>query len=123
MNKVSKVIFDGVVLLITILLFTVVDYAIHGLSSAWSVPDYYFKNKIPFGFLLGVIGLFLARKTPNVWLKAFTVAGIVTVALQLRYFIEGYAFSFVLLFLLFHFAILYILSVVMFTVLKEISKY
>jgi hypothetical protein len=122
-TKIQNGIFVGIVLLIVILLFTIVDHSIHGLEGAWSVPDYYFRNKIPFGFLWGVVGLFLARKYTNVWLKALIVAGIIATTLQVRYFIEGYTLSFVLLFLLFHFLILYVLSVGMFLLFdKYIQK-
>ncbi len=116
-EKFINVIFIGVILLIVIFLFTIVDYFIHGLESIWGVPDYYFRNKIPAGFFWGVVGLFLAKKFENIWLKSLAVAGVIALALQIRYFIEGYALSFVLLFLLIHFAILYLLSVLMFWVL------
>ena len=115
-EKIIRLAFALILLLIVILLFTVIDYFIHGLSDAWGVPDYYFKNKIPFGFLWGIVGLLFARKFQNVWLKALSVSGITAVALQTRYFIEGYPLNFVLLFLLFHFAILYFLSVIMFRI-------
>ncbi len=118
-ETVLKASFAAVVLLIVILLFTVIDHAIHGLENSWSVPDYYFRNKIPFGFLWGVVGLLLAIKFQNIWLKSLSVAGIISIALQVRYFIEGYPINFVLLFLLFHFIILYLLSVGMFLILNK----
>lgn len=108
-------IFTGTVLLIVILLFTVIDHFVHGLESAWSVPDFYFRNKIPFGFLWGLVGLLFARKSSNLWFKALIFSAVVALALQARYFIEGYALGFVLLFLMIHFVILYFLSVAMFS--------
>ena len=105
--------------MVVILLFTIIDHSIHGLEDAWKVPDYYFRNKIPFGFLWGLVGLLLARKTQNIWLKAFAVAGTIAITLQVRYFIEGYPLGFVLLFLLFHFMILYMLSVGMFKIFEK----
>jgi len=81
--------------------------------------DYYFRNKIPAAFLLGIIGLFLTRKFQNTWLKTMTVAGIIAVFLQTRYSIEGYPLSFVLLFLLIHFIILYFLSMGMFLIFNK----
>lgn len=113
-NKILDEIFIVISFLIVILLFTIIDYSVHGLNTAWSVPDYYFKNKIPFGLLWGVIGFLFIRKFKNIWFKAMIVASVITVALQIRYFIEGYALNFVLLFLLFHFVILYFLLVAMF---------
>lgn len=121
-DKILKIIFIGVILLIVILLFTIIDYSIHSLESAWNVPDYYFRNKILFGFVLGILGLIFARKFQNIWFKALIVAGIVAITLQFRYFIEGYLLSFVLLFLLIHFVILYLLSVGMFSVFNKYIK-
>lgn len=113
-GKLQKIIFVGTALLIVILIFTIIDHYLHSLNDAWSVPDYYFKNKIPFGFLWGVVGLLLARKFKSVWLKSLTVSGVIAITLQTRYLIEGYALSFVFLFLLFHFIMLYFLSLGMF---------
>lgn len=121
-EKLIKGIFIAIILLIVIFLLTIIDHAIHGLDAAWSVPDYYFKNKILFGFPLGVIGLVLARKFQNIRIKAMIFAGVIAVALQMRYFIEGYALSFVLLFLLIHFIILYFLSVGMFLIFNKYGK-
>lgn len=121
-DKISNGVFVTVTLLAVILLFTIIDHAIHSLENAWNVPDYYFKDKIPAGFLWGIVGLLFARKFQNIWLKALTVAGIIALALQVRYFLEGYPLGFVLVFLLFHFIILYFLSVGMFLVFKKCIK-
>ena len=118
-TKLQNGIFFGILLLIVILLFTIADYFIHGLGNTWGVPDYYFKNKIPFGFLWGIVGLLLAGKFQSIWAKALMVSGVIAITLQLRYFLEGYALGFVLLFLLFHFVILYFLSVGMFKILDK----
>lgn len=120
-EKANRWAFTGILLLIVILLFTIVDHSIHGLEGAWSVPDYYFRNKIPFGFLWAVVGLWLVHRfhVQNTWLKALVVAGTVAVTLQTRYFIEGYAISFVLLFLFIHFVILYCLLLAMFPILNK----
>src|SRR5689334_3503076 len=109
-------------LLIVILLFTIGDHVVHGLEDKWSVPDYYFRNKIPFGFLWAVVGYYLARKSANPWLKALIVGAIVAITLQTRYFLEGYPRDFVFLFLLIHFAILYPLLVIMFFVLNKYNN-
>jgi len=121
-SKFQKGIFACIILMVVILFFTIIDHSIHGLENAWGVPDYYFRNKIPFGFLWGLLGLFLVYKfkIQNIWLKALVVAGVISITLQFRYFIEGYSISFVLIFLLFHFLILYFLSVGMF---KMFNKY
>lgn len=121
-GKFIKATFMGVVVLVVILLFTIIDHYIHGLESAWSVPDYYFRNKIPYGFLWGIVGLLFARKFQSIWSKAMVVAGVIAVTLQARYFIEGYPLNFVLLFLLIHFVIVYLLSVGMFLVFNKLNK-
>lgn len=121
-EKIRNITFNLILLMIVILLFTIVDHSIHGLEDIWSVPDYYFKDKIPFGFLWGIVGLLVARKVKKSWLKALTLSGIISVTLQTRYFLEGYPLSFVFLFLLFHFIILYFLSLGMFFILKKYAK-
>jgi len=118
-EKIRKGFFVGVALLIAILLFTIIDHFIHGLQDAWGVPDYYFKDKIPAGFFWAVIGLFLAKKFQNIWLKSLVVAGLIALALQVRYFLSGYALNFVLIFLLFHFLILFFLLAGMFWLLAK----
>ncbi len=118
-EKILRVSFIFIVLLIVILLFTIVDHSIHGLEKAWSVPDYYFRDKIPFGFLWGLVGLLVARKFQRVSLKALAVSGIIATTLQFRYFIEGYPINFVLVFMLIHFIVLYLLSLVMFLILNK----
>lgn len=114
--------FRAVILLVVILLFTIIDHFIHGLKDTWSVPDYYFRNKIPFGFLWGVAGLLIAKKFQNIWLKATVVSGVIAITLQSRYLIEGYPLGFVLWFLLFHFIILYFLSIGMFSAFNKYIK-
>ena len=121
-EKLQGAVFSSVILLIVILLFTVIDHSIHGLEKAWGVPDYYFRNKIPAGFLWGIVGLLLARKIQSIWLKALVVAGVIAFTLQVRYFTEGFALDFVLLFLLIHFAILYFLSAGMFWVFNRYNR-
>ncbi len=115
-ENLERGIFVSILLLIVICLFAIADHFLHGLNASWSVPDYYFKNKIPYGFLWGLIGLLAAWRVQDIWLKAFMVAGVISVTLQVRYFLEGYPLGFVLIFLLFHFLILYCLLAGMFRV-------
>jgi len=116
-----NVVFRGIVLMIVILLFTIIDHSIHGLSTTWNVPDYYFRNKIPFGYLWGVVGLLVAMKFNNIWAKSLIMSGIVAVTLQTRYSIEGYPTKFVIIFLLIHFVILYLLSFFMFHIFNKLK--
>ncbi|MDD4988851.1 MAG: cupredoxin family copper-binding protein [Candidatus Pacebacteria bacterium] len=121
-NKTIDVLFVGINLLIVILLFTIFDHMAHGLEGAWSVPDYYFRNKIPFGFLWAIVGYFFTRKIENIWLKSLILSCFVGVILQTRYFLEGYPLDFVLIFLVIHSVILFILSVIMYKVLGSLYK-
>lgn len=109
-------------LLAVIILFAGTDYFIHGLKSVWSVPEYYYRNKILAGFLWGAAGLLLAGRFQKVWLKALVFSGAVALPLQVRYFLEGYALDFVLIFLFIHFVILYFLSAGMFRVFGKYAK-
>ncbi|MCX6752034.1 MAG: hypothetical protein NTZ87_00825 [Candidatus Nomurabacteria bacterium] len=121
-EKIVGLSFIAIILLIVILLFTITDHFIHGLESSWSVPDFYFKDKIPFGFLWGIVGLLLARKFQNIWLKAMIVSCTIAITLQFRYLIEGYPLGFVFLFLLIHFVIIYLLSIPMFLILNKYKQ-
>jgi len=118
-ESIKKGIFTGIVLMIVILIFTIIDHFLHGLQDKWSVPERYFRNKIPFGFFLVIIGLFLATRVQNIWFKSLILAGFVSVVLQLRYYYEGYPVGFVTLFLVFHFLIIYPLSVGMFKIFNK----
>jgi len=118
-TKIINWLFEGIVLSIVILLFTIFDHYFHGLEDKWSVPDYYFKDKIPFGFLWGVVGLFLVSRVSGLNIKALILSGVVAMALQTRYFLTGYPFDFVVIFLFIHFIILFVLSYIMFRLFKR----
>jgi hypothetical protein len=113
-QKVLRAAYVLVCAMIVVLLFAMGDYLVHALEDAWSVPDYYFRNKIPYGFLWALVGLLIARKAKSVWAKGAIVSAVISIALQSRYFYEGYALDFVLLFLLFHFLIILVPAWVMF---------
>lgn len=113
-EKIVQVIFTLLNLLSVILIFTIIDHSVHSLNDSWSVPDYYFKHKIPYGFLLSVFGLVLAIRIQNIWLKALIVGGFTAIALQTNYFLQHYPLDFVLIFALLHFLMLYPFLVLMF---------
>ncbi len=106
-----------VITLLIILIFTFIDAFIHSLKKEYSVPDYYFKNKIIFGTLYGFFSLLIIEKK-NLWKKAFIFSVVVSILLQIRYFLEGYPIDFVFGFLIIHFIILVLTS---FIVLKLVS--
>ena len=86
-------------------LFTLIDYYVHTLSEEYSVPGYYFKNKMIFGTIYCFIGLLIFRNWKLIW-KSLFLSGFISVVLQTRYYFEGYPSEFVLEFLLFHFLML-----------------
>ncbi len=94
-----------------ILVFTFFDYIIHTISPDYAVPSYYFSNKIIYGTAIGFITYLFVRKRP-VAAKSAIIAGATSILLQIRYAITGYPLSFVLLFLVIHFALLYVITYV-----------
>ena len=105
------------VILFIILLFTLVDYFIHLLSEEYSIPPYYFRNKIIFGTIIGlIIHFFIKKQKPLV--KSLIFSAMISILLQIRYFLEGYSRTFVFEFLFFHFLILLPISFIVFILLK-----
>ncbi len=121
-DKILNVVFLLINLLTAILIFTLGDYLVHIMENAWSVPPHYFWNKVPAGLLLAVIGTLIATKIKNIWLKALIVGIFTATLLQGRYFIEGYALDFVIIFLFIHFAILYFPLVIVFSAYNKYKK-
>lgn len=89
-----------------ILVGTGLDFIAHQTPGSYPVPSYYFRNKIIFGALWGVAFYWLiCRHIKNRMLAAFAFSALLSVALQIRYFLEGYPLSFVLIFLVIHFVV------------------
>ena len=109
------------VTLLIILLFTALDYFTHGLSPEYSVPNYYFRNKIIFGTLIGFLALIFLNKI-NWGKRALLTSLIVSVLLQTRYYLEGYPKKFVFEFMLFHFLMLVVSSFIVFWILYRNKK-
>jgi len=120
MKKRTNYFLAFLVILGIILIFTGVDYLAHLISPDYSVPSYYFKNKIIFGTIYGFIAyLFIKNQAPMK--KALIFSATISILLQLRYyFIEHYSLEFVLEFLVIHFAILLPLSYLAFKYIKRI---
>lgn len=111
-----------VLLIVTgiICIFTFFDFIIHSLSNEYTVPSYYFRNKIIFGTIWAfVIYLILRKWKAALSLKSFVFSALIAVILQVRYYYEGYSLSFVFEFLFFHFFILWAVSYGVFRVLKK----
>ena len=87
-----------------ILIGTGLDWIVHQMSAEYAVPDWYFRNKVIYGTLLGFGALlFIRRYTKNYRWEAFWMSLIVATLLQARYFMLGYPMDFVVLFLGVHF--------------------
>ena len=98
-----------IVVLGIILIFTAIDYLTHLTSAEYAVPSYYFRNKIIYGTIIGFIAYLILRKQKPLK-KSLIFSASVAVLLQIRYALEGYALEFVILFLIFHFVMLFPLS-------------
>lgn len=109
------------VVLVTILIFTLFDYLVHSLSKEYSVPGYYFRNKIIFGTIIGFAAYLILRKE-KLFTKALVFSLIAAILLQIRYFLEGFTIKFVLEFLIFHFLILFFISLLVFKLFEKIEK-
>ncbi|MEK6875459.1 MAG: hypothetical protein AABX30_02140 [Nanoarchaeota archaeon] len=114
-NRLFKIF---VIALLIILIFTFIDALIHSLGEEYAVPDYYFRNKIIFGALIGFFALLFIEKK-KIWKKAVIFSIVVSILLQIRYFLEGYAIKFVLEFLLIHFVILFLVSLIVFKLMNK----
>ncbi len=106
------------IIFITILVFTAIDYYVHTLSEEYSVPGYYFTNKIIFGTIIAFITYYFIRKK-IFWQKSLIISIVTSVLLQVRYYLEGYPKDFVFEFLLFHFLMLLAASMIVFYIFRR----
>ena len=107
-----------VLILIIILIFTLIDIFVHSLSEEYAVPDYYYRNKIIFGTLIGFITYFFVKKK-KLLTKSLIFSAVVSILLQIRYFLEGYSKLFVFEFLVLHFLMLFPVSLIIFKTLEN----
>jgi hypothetical protein len=91
--------------------FTIIDAIVHGFI-IYAVPFNYFLYEVLFGILYGVIIYLLLQKVKNIYLKSFLFSIILSMALQVNYYILGYS-KFVEFFFI-HGFILFIVSIIMF---------
>jgi len=106
---------------IIILIFTLIDVVVHSLSEEYSVPDYYFRNKIIFGTIIGFITYLFIKKN-GLFVKSLIFSAVVSILLQIRYFLEGYSLKFVIEFLFFHFLMLLPASLIIFRIFDKFLK-
>jgi len=106
------------IIFITILVFTAIDYYVHTLSPEYAVPGYYFTNKIIFGTIIAFVAYYFVRKKVF-WQKGLIISAVTSILLQVRYFLEGYSRDFVFEFLLFHFLMLLPVSMILFYIFRK----
>lgn len=91
-------------LLVMMLVATLIDWMVHSSSPKFYVPFEYYRNKVLFGAFWGLVGFYVFKR----WVKnlnwlAVTVAAVIAIVLQTKYFLEGYDLYFVFLFMGLHF--------------------
>ncbi len=109
------------IVLLIILIFTFIDFVVHSLSKEYSVPDYYFRNKIIAGTGIGFI-IYLFIKKKKLFIKSLIFSVGISILLQIRYFLEGYPLDFVIEFLFFHFLMLLPASLIVFKIFDKFLK-
>ncbi len=92
----------GLVLII-VTVATLIDFIVHSSNARFYVEFEYYRNKIIFSTLWGLVLLIIFRKINNMTIKAFIFAGFIAFVLQIKYFFQGYDRFFVFLFLFLHF--------------------
>lgn len=105
----NKAFVSLIFILEVMLVFTFFDYAIHSSNPEYAVPVWYFQNKIIYGTIIGFITYLFIRKRPVIQ-KSLILSAVISVLLQIRYYIYGYPMQFVLLFLAIHFIILFLVA-------------
>ena len=116
-NNYKRISLVVLTILVVIIIFTFIDYLFHILKEEYAVPSRYFTNKIIYGTIIGLITYYFDRDKQPV-IKSLIFSGVISILLQIRYFVEGYNIDFVVLFFFIHFAILLIVSYLSFKILE-----
>lgn len=115
-HNYKRIVLIALTVLVVVIIFAFADYLFHLLKEEYAVPSRYFTNKIIYGTIIGLITYYFIRDKKPV-IKSLIFSGIISVLLQIRYFLEGYNLDFIILFLFIHFAILLIVSYLSFKIL------
>jgi len=102
-------------ILIIVLIATIIDYFTHSTSQSFYVPAEYYRNKIIFATVWGLIAILILEN----WIKnptklAIAMSATIAVVLQTKYFFLGYDLFFVFLFMFLHFVMFLIPSILIF---------
>ena len=115
---VKEILLIILAVVVVILIFAFFDYLMHQLSDKYAVPSYYFRHKIIYGTIIGAIAYYFLRNK-RLLTKSLMFSAIVSILLQINYYLQGYALSFVILFLFIHFVILVLTSLFIFYLLDN----
>lgn len=107
-------------MILIVLSATGIDWLAHQISPAYEVPSDYFRNKIIYATIWGLLGLMAMPTENNMTRKAAWISFMIAVVLQTRYFLQGYDLPFVALFVFIHFFAFFIPMAVVFTNFPEI---
>lgn len=118
---IKQWIISFIIILAIILVFAFFDYLVHQISPDYAVPEYYFRNKIIFGTIIGFIAFMIVKNKPVIT-KTLVVSLSVAVLLQTRYYLTGYPLKFVLEFLVIHALILLAVSYITFKIAGNPGK-
>ena len=95
--KTKKSIATFILIFCVVLAFTLIDFLFHSISEEYSVPSWYFRNKIIVETIYVCLAYWLLRKL-NPALSSFLTAVITATLLQARYYFLGFNLEFVILF-------------------------
>ena len=100
------------------LVFSLLDYAAHSLSSTYSIPSYYFGSEIIYGTVAGFLVYVLIKKE-KLLKKSLIFSAAMAIILQIAYIYLGYSWNFVLTFLVVNFALMFLVSYIGFRVTRR----
>ncbi len=88
---------------LVVIVGTFLDFLVHLMSERFSVPEYYFSNKLLYATLWLMIGLIIFWRIRTPFSKAVWMTALFAIVIQTRYFLEGYPLWFVFFFMAIHF--------------------
>ena len=93
-KQIKKSIATFLLIFIVVLVFTFIDFLFHIISKEYSVPSWYFRNKIIVETIYVVIAYYALRRL-NPALSSFIAAVVTSALLQARYYVLGFDLEFV----------------------------
>ena len=115
MQRIRSIVQQAILILSVICIGTVGDWFAHDASPLFAVPEYYFPHKILYGSLIALLALWAYRHfVPSDRWLAFCVTLTTAILIQVRYFLQGYDLTFVLLFAGVHFIVWFVPALFLF---------